>query len=81
MDSLCLSLSQDMDREQIKGKVVSLKLKTDAFEVTTRDKTVPRYVSSYDEIFRGGWLLGKWVGWSVGGLVGRSMGRWVGGWV
>lgn len=44
-------LASDMAREDLKGKTLTLKLKTTAFEVRTRAHSLPQYVSTYEEIF------------------------------
>ena len=43
-------LANDMAREDLKGKTLTLKLKTTAFEVRTRAHSLPQYISSFDEI-------------------------------
>lgn len=44
-------LAGDMAREDLKGKTLTLKLKTTAFEVRTRAHSLPQYISTYEEIF------------------------------
>ena len=43
-------LASDMAREDLKGKTLTLKLKTTAFEVRTRAHSLPQYISTFDEI-------------------------------
>uniref|UniRef100_A0A8V0Y933 DNA polymerase kappa n=1 Tax=Gallus gallus TaxID=9031 RepID=A0A8V0Y933_CHICK len=48
---LCRELAQDLQKEGLKGKTVTLKLKNVNFEVKTRASTVLSSVSTEDEIF------------------------------
>ncbi|KAM9858107.1 DNA polymerase kappa [Aulostomus maculatus] len=48
---LCEDLAQDMKREDLKGKTVTLKLKNVNFEVKTRAATLPCAVTTVEEIF------------------------------
>ncbi|XP_054629341.1 DNA polymerase kappa [Dunckerocampus dactyliophorus] len=48
---LCEDLAQDLKREDLKGKNVTLKLKNVNFEVKTRAVTLPCGVATTDEIF------------------------------
>ncbi|XP_076443750.1 uncharacterized protein LOC143282122 [Babylonia areolata] len=48
---LCQSLAEDLAKEQLKGKTVSLKLKTTDFQVRTRAQTISSYTSDADTIF------------------------------
>ncbi|XP_042343998.1 DNA polymerase kappa [Plectropomus leopardus] len=48
---LCEDLAQDMKKEGLKGKTVTLKLKNVNFEVKTRALTLPYAVATVDEIF------------------------------
>ncbi|XP_065595814.1 DNA polymerase kappa isoform X2 [Cyrtonyx montezumae] len=48
---LCRELAQDLQKEGLKGKTVTLKLKNVNFEVKTRASTVLSSVSAEDEIF------------------------------
>ncbi|XP_061906879.1 DNA polymerase kappa-like isoform X2 [Entelurus aequoreus] len=48
---LCEDLAQDLKREDLKGKNVTLKLKNVNFEVKTRAVTLPCGVTTADEIF------------------------------
>ena len=43
-------LAGDMAREDLKGKTLTLKLKTTAFEVRTRAQSLPQYISTFEEI-------------------------------
>lgn len=49
--TLCEDLAEDMKKEGLKGKTVTLKLKNVNFEVKTRAVTVPYAVATVDEIF------------------------------
>ncbi|KAM9098049.1 DNA polymerase kappa isoform 2-T2 [Sarcophilus harrisii] len=48
---LCNDLAQDLQREGLKGKTVTIKLKNVNFEVKTRASTVAAVVSTAEEIF------------------------------
>ncbi|XP_008279678.1 DNA polymerase kappa [Stegastes partitus] len=48
---LCEDLAEDMKKEGLKGKTVTLKLKNVNFEVKTRALTLPYAVATVDEIF------------------------------
>lgn len=48
---LCRDLAQDLQKEGLKGKTVTLKLKNVSFEVKTRASTVLAAVSTEEEIF------------------------------
>nr|XP_061804093.1 DNA polymerase kappa-like [Nerophis lumbriciformis] len=48
---LCEDLAQDLKREDLKGKTITLKLKNVNFEVKTRAMTLPCAVATADEIF------------------------------
>ncbi|KAJ8285569.1 hypothetical protein GJAV_G00028340 [Gymnothorax javanicus] len=48
---LCRDLALDLQREELKGKTVTLKLKNVNFEVKTRASTLSAVVSSEEEIF------------------------------
>ncbi|XP_024131239.1 DNA polymerase kappa [Oryzias melastigma] len=48
---LCKDLAEDMKKEGLKGKTVSLKLKNVNFEVKTRAQTLPCAVAAEEEIF------------------------------
>ncbi|XP_070208820.1 DNA polymerase kappa-like [Littorina saxatilis] len=48
---LCQCLAEDLAKEQLMGKTVSLKLKTTDFQVRTRAQTTSNYVGSADDIF------------------------------
>uniref|UniRef100_A0A8D3ACF1 DNA polymerase kappa n=1 Tax=Scophthalmus maximus TaxID=52904 RepID=A0A8D3ACF1_SCOMX len=48
---LCGDLAEDMKKEDLKGKTVTLKLKNVKFEVKTRALTLPYAVATVDEIF------------------------------
>ncbi|XP_007486611.2 DNA polymerase kappa [Monodelphis domestica] len=48
---LCSDLAQDLQREGLKGKTVTIKLKNVNFEVKTRASTVAAVVSTAEEIF------------------------------
>ncbi|KAM4577005.1 DNA polymerase kappa isoform 2-T2 [Odontesthes bonariensis] len=48
---LCEDLAEDMKKEGLKGKTVTLKLKNVNFEVKTRAQTLPYAVASVEEIF------------------------------
>lgn len=45
------ALSEDLKSESLRGKTVTLKLKTIDFEVKTRAKTLNRYICSADDIY------------------------------
>lgn len=50
----CVEIAQhlagDMAREDLRGKTLTLKLKTTAFEVRTRAHSLPQYISTFEEI-------------------------------
>ncbi|XP_019956493.1 DNA polymerase kappa [Paralichthys olivaceus] len=48
---LCEDLAEDMKKEDLKGKTVTLKLKNVKFEVKTRALTLPYAVATADDIF------------------------------
>lgn len=48
---LCRDLAQDLQKEGLKGRTVTVKLKNVDFEVKTRASTVPCLVSTSEEIF------------------------------
>ncbi|XP_078677989.1 DNA polymerase kappa-like isoform X2 [Branchiostoma floridae x Branchiostoma belcheri] len=48
---LCEALAKDLQDEGLKGRTVTIKLKTVNFEVKQRGQTVPRAVSSMNEIY------------------------------
>ncbi|KAL8616660.1 hypothetical protein ACOMHN_031642 [Nucella lapillus] len=48
---LCQMLSEDLAKEQLKGKTISLKLKTTDFQVRTRAQTIGSYTSDAEVIF------------------------------
>ncbi|KAJ8263105.1 hypothetical protein COCON_G00155620 [Conger conger] len=48
---LCRDLAQDLQKEDLKGKTVTVKLKSVNFEVKTRASTVSSAVSSEEEIY------------------------------
>nr|XP_046206962.1 DNA polymerase kappa-like isoform X3 [Oncorhynchus gorbuscha] len=48
---LCQDLAQDLQKEALKGKTVTLKLKNVNFEVKTRAWTLPCAVATSDELF------------------------------
>ncbi|KAK6306261.1 hypothetical protein J4Q44_G00231860 [Coregonus suidteri] len=48
---LCQDLAQDLQKEDLKGKTVTLKLKNVNFEVKTRAWTLPCAVATTDELF------------------------------
>uniref|UniRef100_A0A4W5L251 DNA polymerase kappa n=1 Tax=Hucho hucho TaxID=62062 RepID=A0A4W5L251_9TELE len=48
---LCQDLAQDLQKEALKGKTVTLKLKNVNFEVKTRAWTLPCAVATTDELF------------------------------
>ncbi|KAJ8304151.1 hypothetical protein KUTeg_017734 [Tegillarca granosa] len=50
-NELCEALSNDLEEEQLKGKTVTIKLKTVKFEVKTRAHTLPEYTSDVEVIF------------------------------
>lgn len=45
-------LSSDMEKEGLRGKTLTLKLKTSSFEVRTRAMTLHNYISSSDDILK-----------------------------
>ncbi|KRY92334.1 Coronin-like protein cor-1, partial [Trichinella pseudospiralis] len=49
---LCNSLSEDVIERNLKGKTVTLKVKTIDFDVRTRANTVDRYLQAPDEIYQ-----------------------------
>lgn len=49
-DKLCQSLTEDMKKEKLKGKTVTIKLKTVNFEVKSRSLSPLNPVSTYQEI-------------------------------
>ncbi|KRZ76264.1 Coronin-like protein cor-1 [Trichinella papuae] len=49
---LCNSLSEDVIERNLKGKTVTLKVKTIDFDVRTRANTVDRYLQAADEIYQ-----------------------------
>lgn len=49
---LAEKLAEDVTSEGLKGRTITLKLKTTNFEVRTRAATLPRHISAYDDIFR-----------------------------
>jgi nucleotidyltransferase/DNA polymerase involved in DNA repair len=49
---LAQKLAEDLASEGLKGRTVTLKLKTTAFEVRTRAATLTRHVSAYEDILR-----------------------------
>ncbi|KAM7416453.1 hypothetical protein PAMA_018487 [Pampus argenteus] len=48
---LCKDLAEDMKKEDLKGKTVTLKLKNVNFEVKTRAVTLPYAIATVDEIY------------------------------
>ena len=50
-DKLCQSLAEDMKGQKLKGKTVTIKLKTVKFEVKSRSLSPLNPVSTYEEIF------------------------------
>ena len=50
-DKLCQSLAEDMKGKKLKGKTVTIKLKTVKFEVKSRSLSPLNPVSTYEEIF------------------------------
>ncbi|KAK1645821.1 hypothetical protein QYE76_063626 [Lolium multiflorum] len=50
LDNLAENLADDMQKECLKGRTLTLKLKTAAFEVRTRAATAPNYISSKEDI-------------------------------
>ena len=50
-DKLCQSLAEDMKSQKLKGKTVTIKLKTVKFEVKSRSLSALNPVSTYEEIF------------------------------
>ncbi|KAL6893500.1 hypothetical protein ACP4OV_007598 [Aristida adscensionis] len=48
--SLAENLADDLEREGLKGRTLTLKLKTAEFEVRTRAATAPNYVNSKEDI-------------------------------
>ena len=49
-DKLCQSLAEDMKKEKLKGKTVTIKLKTVNFEVKSRSLSPLNPISTYEEI-------------------------------
>ncbi|CAH1797487.1 unnamed protein product [Owenia fusiformis] len=49
---LCEALSEDLAEEGIKGKTITLKIKTVKFEVRTRAQSVLNYTSNKDQIYK-----------------------------
>ncbi|KAM0909065.1 hypothetical protein ACQ4PT_015022 [Festuca glaucescens] len=50
LDNLTENLADDMQKECLKGRTLTLKLKTAAFEVRTRAATAQNYISSKEDI-------------------------------
>uniref|UniRef100_A0A453HF14 DNA polymerase kappa n=1 Tax=Aegilops tauschii subsp. strangulata TaxID=200361 RepID=A0A453HF14_AEGTS len=50
LDNLAENLADDMQKECLKGRTLTLKLKTAAFEVRTRAATAQNYISSKEDI-------------------------------
>uniref|UniRef100_A0ACD5WCF4 Uncharacterized protein n=1 Tax=Avena sativa TaxID=4498 RepID=A0ACD5WCF4_AVESA len=50
LDNLAENLADDMQKECLKGRTLTLKLKTSAFEVRTRAATAQNYISSKEDI-------------------------------
>lgn len=50
-DKLCQSLAEDMKGQKLKGKTITIKLKTVNFEVKSRSLSPLNPVSTYEEIF------------------------------
>uniref|UniRef100_A0ACD5X245 Uncharacterized protein n=1 Tax=Avena sativa TaxID=4498 RepID=A0ACD5X245_AVESA len=50
LDNLAENLADDMQKKCLKGRTLTLKLKTAAFEVRTRAATAQNYISSKEEI-------------------------------
>uniref|UniRef100_J3LQT9 DNA polymerase kappa n=1 Tax=Oryza brachyantha TaxID=4533 RepID=J3LQT9_ORYBR len=50
LDNLAENLADDMQKECLKGKTITLKLKTAAFEVRTRAITAQNYINSKEDI-------------------------------
>ncbi|KAG1657328.1 putative ATP-dependent RNA helicase DHX34 [Nymphon striatum] len=49
---LCEDLVEDMKRQQIRAKTITIKLKTVTFQVKTRSFSLPEYISDYNNIFK-----------------------------
>ncbi|XP_003391458.2 PREDICTED: DNA polymerase kappa-like [Amphimedon queenslandica] len=54
---LCYSLTEEVEESNIKGKTVTLKLKTSAFEVKQRSMTFPNPISSFADIHKAARIL------------------------
>ena len=50
LEELCWELAADLSREELRGKTVTLKLKTTAFEVRTRAQSLARAVGEAAEL-------------------------------
>ncbi|XP_033634721.1 DNA polymerase kappa-like isoform X2 [Asterias rubens] len=51
-NELCQALAEDLLKEELMGKTVTIKLKTVKFEVKTKSYSVPSYIQTADCIFR-----------------------------
>jgi DNA polymerase kappa len=49
---ICTSLAEEVAENQLKGKTVTLKLKTSHFEVKQRSMSFPHYIHSFDVIYK-----------------------------
>ena len=49
---LCGKLAEDLAAEGLRGKTITLKLKTTAFELRTRDKTLTSHISAEEDLLR-----------------------------
>ncbi len=49
---LSAKLAEDLASEGLQGKAIMLKLKETSFELRTRNKMLPTYISSGEDIFR-----------------------------
>ena len=49
---LCGKLAEDLAAEGLRGKTLTLKLKTTGFELRTRDKTLTSHISAEEDLFR-----------------------------
>src|SRR4051812_44140266 len=52
-------LSEDLAKEHLEMKTLTLKLKTDTFKLRTRSHTYPKYIFSYEDIFQAALVLLK----------------------
>jgi len=54
---ICSELQEDLERKGVRGKTITLKIKTVNFEVKTRAKSISHYTSSAETIFDSAWTI------------------------